>query len=230
MGIWGKVATAFRGGVSEAGEAIVDHQALRILDQEIREADNELAKSKSALAGIIAKRKLVQRKVDSLQTSMAEYEGYAMKALDQGDETLATEVAQKIAGLEGQLGDENAMAKAYGESEAQLRKSVSTAEANLKRLKHQVDTVKATESVQRAQASVAARFSGADSSMRGALDSLERLKSKQAERSARFEAAAELAESTEDETLDSRLKAAGIVSSKASGDDVLARLRAKQAK
>ena len=230
MGIWSKVVTAVRGGVSEAGEAIVDEQALRILDQEIRDADNELAKSKSALAGLIAKRKLAQKKVDSVQTSMSEYEGYAMKALDQGDETLATEVAQKIADLEGRLTDEEAMAKAYGDSEAQLRKSVSTAEANLKRLKHQVDTVKATESVQRAQASVAARFSGADSSMRSAVDSLERLKEKQAERAARFEAASELAESTEDESLDSRLKAAGIVSSKSSGDDVLARLRAKQKK
>ncbi len=230
MGIWGKVVTAVRGGVSEAGEAIIDNQALRILDQEIRDADNELTKSKSALVGIIAKRKMAQKKVDSVKASMAEYEGYAMKALDQGDETLANEIAQKIADLEVQFADEDAMAKAYGNSEAQLRKSVSGAEANLKRLKHQVDTVKATESVQRAQASVAARFSGADSSMRSALDSLERLKGKQAERSARFEAATELAESTDDTDLESRLKSAGIVSSKSSGDDVLARLRAKQAK
>ena len=227
MGIWGKVATAIRGGVNEAGEAIVDHQALRILDQEIREADNELAKSKSALTGIIAKRKLAEKKVASLKNSIAEYEGYAMKALDQ-DAGLAAEVAEKIAALEGQLHDEEAMAKAYGGSESQLRKSVAAAEASLKRLKQQVDTVKATESVHKAQAAVAARYSGADSSMRGAIDSLERLKAKQAERAARFDAAAELAESTDGEDLESRLKSAGIVASKSSGDDVLARLRAKK--
>ena len=133
MGIWGKVVTAVRGGVSEAGEAIIDNQALRILDQEIRDADNELAKSKSALVGIIAKRKMAQKKVDSVKSSMAEYEGYAMKALDKGDETLANEIAQKIADLEGRLADEQAMATAYSGSEAQLRKSVSGAEANLKR-------------------------------------------------------------------------------------------------
>ena len=229
MGIWGKVVTAVRGGVSEAGEAIVDNQALRILDQEIRDADNELAKSRSAVTGIIAKRKLADKKVSSLKASMAEYEGYAMKALDQGDEGLAVEVAEKIADLESQLVDEAAMAKAYSSSEAQLRRSVATAETNLKRLKQQVDTVKATESVQRAQAAVAARYSGADSSMRSAVDSLERLKAKQAERAARFEAAAELAESTDGADLASRLKSAGIVASKSSGDDVLARLRAKKA-
>jgi len=46
MSIWAKVATAIRGGVSEAGEAIADNQALRILDQEIRDADNALLKTR----------------------------------------------------------------------------------------------------------------------------------------------------------------------------------------
>ena len=228
MSIWAKVATAVRGGVSEAGEAIVDKQALRILEQEIRDADNELGRSKDALTGIIAKRKLADKKVDSLKSSLTEYEGYAMKALDKDDDGLAVEIAEKIAGLETELLGEEGLAKAFSESEGQLRKTVGQTEANLKRLKQQVDTVKATESVQRSQAAVAARHSGAGSSMRSALDSLDRLKSKQAERAAKFEAASELAESTEEVSLDAKLKAAGIVDGGASGGDVLARLKAKR--
>ena len=228
MSIWAKVATAVRGGVSEAGEAIVDKQALRILDQEIRDADSELGRSKEALTGIIAKRKLADKKVGSLKSSLTEYEGYAMQALDKDDDGLAIEIAEKIAGLETELLGEEGLAKAFSESEGQLRKTVGQTEANLKRLKQQVDTVKATESVQRSQAAVAARHSGAGSSMRSALDSLERLKSKQAERAAKFEAASELAESTEEVSLDAKLKAAGIVDGGASGGDVLARLKAKR--
>ncbi len=228
MSIWTKVSTAVRGGVSEAGEAIVDNQILRILDQEIRDADKELGKSKDALTGIIAKRKLADKKVEGLKSSLTEYEGYAMQALDKGDEALATEVAQKIAGIETELMGEEGVAKSYADSEAQLRKAVSHTDANLKRLKQQVDTVKATEKVQKAQAAVAARHSGAGSSMRSALDSLDRLKTKQAERAAKFEAASELAESTEEVSLDAKLKAAGIVDGGASGGDVLARLKAKR--
>ena len=228
MSIWAKVATAIRGGVSEAGEAIVDHQVLRILDQEIRDADSELGRSKEALTGIIAKRKLADKKVESLKSSLAEYEGYAMQALDKGDDTLATEIAEKLAGLETELVGEESFAKTFADSEAQLRKAVSRTEGGLKRLKQQVDTVKATEKVQKAQAAVAARHSGAGSSMRSALDSLERLKTKQAERAAQFEAASELAESTEQVSLDDKLKAAGIVGGSASGSDVLARLKAKR--
>ena len=228
MSIWAKVTTAVRGGVSEAGEAIVDNQILRILDQEIRDADKELSQSKDALTGIIAKRKLADKKVAGLKSSLEEYEGYAMQALDKGDDALANEVAEKIAGLETEMLGEEGVAKSYADSEAQLRKAVSHTDANLKRLKQQVDTVKATEKVQKAQAAVAARHSGAGSSMRSALDSLDRLKTKQAERSARFEAASELAESTEEVSLDAKLKAAGIVGSGASGGDVLARLKAKR--
>jgi phage shock protein A len=229
MSIWKKVVTAVRGGVNEAGEAIVDHQALRILDQEIRDADGALGKSKEALTDIIAKRKLADKKVESLKSSLVEYEGYAMQALDKGDETLANEVSEKIAGIETELAGEEGLAKSFANSEAQLRRAVSHTEANLKRLKHQVDTVKATEKVQRAQAAVAARHSGAGSNMRSAVDSLERLKTKQAERSAKFEAASELASSTEEASLDAKLKAAGIVGGGASGNDVLARLKAKRA-
>jgi len=228
LNIWAKVATAVRGGVNEAGEAIADNQALRILDQEIRDADNELIRSKEALTGIIAKRKIADKKVESLQASIKEYDGYAMQALDKGDETLATEIAGKIAGLEAELAGEEGLAKSFTDSEAQLRRAVVQTEANLKRLKQQVDTVKATETVQRAQAAIAARHSGANSSMRSAVDSLERLKTKQAERAAKFEAANELAHSTEEVSLDDKLKAAGIIDGGAKGGDVLARLKARR--
>ena len=202
---------------------------MRILDLEIRDADSELGKSKEALTDIIAKRKLADKKVESLTSSLAEYEGYAMQALDKGDEALANEISEKIAGIETELAGEEGLAKSFSGSEAQLRRAVSQTEANLKRLKHQVDTVKATEKVQRAQAAVAARHSGTGSSMRSAVDSLERLKTKQAERSAKFEAASELASSTEEASLDAKLKAAGIVDGGASGNDVLARLKARRA-
>ncbi len=228
MSIWSQILTAVRGGVTEVGEAVVDHQALRILDQEIRDADNELIKSKNALTGIIAKRKLADRKVRGIKDSIAEYEGYAMKALEQNDEVLAGEVAAKIADLEVELANEENLAKAFADSDANLRKAVAAADGNLRRLKQQVDTVKATESVQKAQAAVAARYTGANSSMRSAVDSLERLKVKQVERAARFEAAAELAEAPADSDLESRLKSAGIKSGQSNGGDVLARLKAKK--
>ena len=154
MNIWAKMMTALRGGVNEAGEAIVDTQALRILDQEVRDASEELKKSKDGLAEILARQKLSEEKSASLKAKVKEHEGFAMKALEKGDETLARDVAQKIADFENQLALEAEAGTGYEKSANDLRAAIKQTEQNLKRIKQQVDTVKATENVQRAQAAV----------------------------------------------------------------------------
>ncbi len=220
--------TALKGATNEVGEAIADSNALRILDQEIREASDQLQQSKTQLAGIMAKQKLSSQKCVELKEKVAEYEGYAIKALDQGDESLATEVASKIAEYEAQLNSEQEMEKSFAVSIVSLKKAIKDAEANLRRLKQQVDTVKATESVQKAQAACAAKHSGVNSKMATATDSLERIKQRQAERAAQMEAASELSGDTAENDLQAKLKAAGITKGDADASSVLERLKAKQ--
>ena len=228
MNVWSKMLTALRGGANEVGEAVVDSQALRILDQEIRDADLELRKSKEALAEIMAKHKLASDKVSKSAASIAEYEQYALKALEAGNETLAREVAEKIANLEIEQAGEREQAEGFAASVAQLRKAVTQAEGNIKRLKQQVDTVKATESVQKAQMAVAQRYGGSQAKLQTAVESLERIKQKQAERAAKMEASAELAAtSAPHDSLEAKLRAAGIKADNASADSVLARLKDK---
>lgn len=225
MNIWAKMLTALRGGVNEAGEAIVDSQALRILDQEVRDAGVEIRQSKDSLTSIMANKKLSEEKRAKLQDQISEHEGYAIQAMDKGDEGLALEVAQKIADLENQLQVETEAYQGYADSATKLQSAIKQAEANIKRLKQQVDTVKATENVQRAQKAVAERHSGSNSRLRTAMDSLERIKEKQALTGAKIDAAAELTGATSDNSLQDKLEAAGIAPSSRSADDILARLR-----
>ncbi len=227
MNILQKLFTAARGAATEVGETIVDNQALRILDQEIRDADVELRKAKDALTEIMAKRKLGTNKVNDLRNTIKRYENNAMQALNQGNEALATEVAERIAQMEADLATEEVLVNDFQQSEQNLRNTIAKTEGHIKRLKQQVQTVKATEAVQKAQASVAARHSGANSSMQGALGSLERIRQRQTEQAARFEAAEELDTMEGENDLDAKLAAAGIGSS-AGGGDVLARLKARQ--
>ena len=228
MSIWGKVMTALKGATNEVGEAIADSNALRILDQEIREASDQLQQSKTQLAGIMAKKKLSGQKCSELKVKIAEYEGYAMSALRQGDETLATDVATKIAEYEDNLTTEQEMEKSFAQSTVSLKKAIADAESNLRRLKQQVDTVKATESVQKAQAACAAKHSGVNSKMATATESLERIKRRQAERAAQMEAASELSGDTAENDLQAKLKAAGITKGDADAASVLERLKARR--
>ncbi len=227
MSVWLKLVTAVRGGANEAAEAVADSQALRILDQEIREAESEIGKSEHALTSIIAKQKLAQRKVNDFLASITEHEGYAGQALEQGNEALALEIAEKISDLEQQNETEQDFLNQFASSAENLKHSIQETKRNMRRMKQQVDTVKATQSVQKAQSSLASRHLGANSRMKTASESLERIKAKQAQRSAELEAAGELALADSGDDLKAKLKSAGITGS-SSGQDVLSRLRAKQ--
>ena len=228
MNIWAKMITALRGGANEMGEAIIDSQALRILDQEVRDSSEELRESKSALASIMAQQKLAEEKCAELKKAIETHEGYATQALEKGQEALALEVAEKIADKENQLASEQAHAESFAKSASDLRAAVNQAEQNIKRLKQQVDTVKATENVQRAQAAVAEKYGGSDSKLRTAMDSLERIKEKQKMKSATMKAATELAQDNIDDSLEQKLEQAGIKASHTQAKDVLERLKAKK--
>ncbi|WP_434778117.1 PspA/IM30 family protein [Neisseria sp. Ec49-e6-T10] len=229
MSIWNKMVTALRGGAHEVGETLLDSQALRILDQEIRDADAELRRSKEALAEIMAKQKLAAVEVKKYQDKIAEYERYTLQALDADNEDLAKEVAGKIANLEGLLAESESQTNSYATSVEQLRKAVIQTEAHIKRMKQQADTVRATENVQKAQMAVSKSYGGSQARMHTALESLERIKKQQAERAAKMEASNELANLEDaDAQLEHKLRDAGIIPDAYSADSVLARLKNKK--
>lgn len=226
MSVWKKLVTAIKGGVTEAAESVADNQAIRILEQEIREAKDELRKSDHARTQILAKCKLAQQKVDDLQASINEYEEHARKAIDT-DRQLALDCANKVADLKGQMDSEDQYLQQFKKSEQQLAQNISQAKANLRRLEQQVDMVKATESVQKAQVAVSSRHTGANSKMKTATESLQRIQDKQKLRDAELQAAEELATSESTDDLEKRLANAGIKGGQSSAEDELNRILGK---
>lgn len=224
MSVWKKLMTAMKGGVNDAAETVADSQALRILDQEMREAKEQLRKSDNALTQIMAKRKLSEQKLTGLQKSIEEYETHARAAIGKNDQQLALDCAQKVADLRNEVEAEQQYADQFVKSEQTLRKNISQAKANLRRMEQQVDMVKATASVQKAQEAVSSRHLGANNRMKTAAESLTRINEKQQQRNAELEAAEELAADESGSELETRLAAAGIKGGKASADDELARI------
>ncbi|MCZ2721451.1 PspA/IM30 family protein [Marinomonas sp. 15G1-11] len=228
-----KLWTALRGAANEGVEAVADTQAIRILDQEMREAKKELQACDESLTRIMAKRKLAQGKVDSLNADIETYTNHAIAASEKGDDALALECADKVGELEATLETEQSILESFQSSEKTLKSNISKAKTNVRRMEQQIEQVKATESVQKAQVAVSTRHMGANSKVKTALSSLDRIKEKQQQRSAELEVAEELANEENGSDLDAKLKAAGIKpgSSQKSGSDKLAQiLAAKKAK
>ena len=230
MSIFNKLVTAIRGGATEVGEAIVDTQAIRILDQELRDSKVALNEAKTSLTAIMAEKMGVDRKVKDLGSKIKEHEGYAMQALDKGDEGLATDVATKIADFEHELNIQSGILEGYVSKINTLKKMISQTERNIQAMDREISVVKTTEKVQKANDLAAAKFSGSNSSMRSATDSLERIKARQQKREDQSKAAMELEAEESGDDLQARLKNAGIVDSGSSGSSVLERLKKQKEK
>jgi phage shock protein A len=226
MSIFSKLITLFRGASYDAGAAVVDANALRILDQEIRDADNALARARDDLATLVAKRRMTEKEVQNLKDQSARYENSARAALAKGDEALATEVAQRIAELEGEIGLKTPQLADMRAAEERMHQTIAQTQQKVENLRREIDVVKVNDSVQRAQAAVASRGGSATAALGSAADSLKRIKERQAVQDEKFRAAGELEDRRTGADLDAKLAAAGILPGHTSASDVLARLKA----
>lgn len=226
MSMLSKLFTLLRGGAYEAGATVVDANALRILDQEIRDADSALGRARDDLATLVAKRRMLEKELTSLRDQSGRYESSARAALAKGDEALAMEVAQRIADLETESNLKTPQLADMRSAEDRLHQVIATTQQKVEGLRREIDVVKVNESVQRAQASVASRGAGATASLGSAADSLKRIKERQAIQEEKFRAAGELEDRRTGADLDAKLQAAGILPGHHSAADVLARLKA----
>jgi len=228
MSILSKIFTAIKGGAREVGESIVDANGIRIFEQEIADAENALQNAKKNLTEVMAKEMQTKRKLSALDDSISEHENYATQALSKGDEALALEIAEKIAQFENEKAELQEVAKTYTDSVAALKAQVKEAEKTIKENQRQLSMVKTTESVQKATMAVNNTLSANDNSMSSAKASLERIKQRQADRADQLSAAKQLDSEANGDDLKNRMAEAGIGDNSSKGNDVLARLKAKQ--
>lgn len=226
MTIWRKLFTLGRAGAHDAAAGVVDANAIKILDQEIRDADTAQGKARDDMAGLVARRRILEKEVASFREQALKYENSARAAVGKGDMDLARQVAQRIADLEQQVSVKEPQIADMRAAEEQLHTAIAATDRRIETLRREVEVVKVNESVQRAQASVAARGAGAGSSLGSAADSLARIKERQAVRGERIKAAGELEDMRTGADLDEKLRLAGIGPGQSSADDILARLSA----
>jgi len=224
MSIWRKLFTLGRAGAHEATSAVVDANAIRILDQEIRDADTAQGKARDDLATLVARRRIQENEVKSLRDQVTKYEGSARAAVAKGDMDLARQVAQRIADLEQEVTLKEPQIGEMRIAEDQLHKAISATDRRIETLRREVDVVKVNESVQKAQAAVSASGAGAGASLGSAAGSLARIKERQMIRGEKIKAAGELEDRRTGADLDEQLRLAGIMPGQSSADDILARL------
>lgn len=225
MSILSKIVTAMRGGAREAGEAIVDANALRILNQELHDAREAIQRAEGSLASLVADHELAKNKVQALNTKIQEHEGYARKALQKQDEILARDIAERIGQFLEELNHQTTVVSDLDTKITEQKAYLKEARRKVDSLEREAKMVRTTEEVQRTTMALSSSFRSSDSRVGRAADSLKRIKERQERRAAEIKASEQLARENTGADLDARLKEAGIKSDHEKADEILARLR-----
>jgi len=224
-GLFKKLITAMRGGAREVGEAVVDMNAVRIYEQEIEDARNNLARAKQDLTGVIAKEMQAEREIKRINDELGRYEQHALDALNKGREDLAEEVAVKIAELETERGSQEAAKTQFHAHVERLKGIMKQTEGTIRQHERELAMVRTTESVQKATRSITDNYGAGATRLLDAKSSLERIKKRQQDFSDRMSAADALEQESGSGSLDDKLKSAGIGDTSSGSSEVLARLK-----
>lgn len=229
MSILKSILTAIRGGASEVGEAVVDANAVRILEQEIRDAEDAIGKAKQSLTSLKASEIKLKRELNTLQNDISDYESKAIQALESNNETLAIQVAERIAEFEVDANEKDAEHKDLNMQVNKINSMIRQREKAIQKNRRELEKIKTVEQLQKATSSMSTNFAATNASEHRVSKALDRVKKKQAKWEDHMEAGEWMTEEGQGDDLDKQLKAAGIGgASSATSASVLERLKQKK--
>jgi phage shock protein A len=223
-----KMFTLFRAYEAEAGQRVIDAHALRILEQELRDAASGVAAATRELTGLMAREMADQRAHDAADARAREYEAYALKALETGEESIGRQCAEVVASAEAERERYAANLAAARRHITQLRGGIARADARIGEIRRELLAARSRAALQRATGALAVSTQGVSSALAAAEETLARITELQTDAADREAAAAILADEKSGASLRSKLSEAGIAApGPHTADAVLARLRSR---
>ncbi len=224
------LTTLMRGAAAEAEEAVFEANAIRVLEQQLRDAAFALERSKRELAMAMAHRSSEARAVEALQARIGELEASGAAAIAGGREDLATEAATVIAATEDELAERRSAVARFDVDIARLRTLSDDGRRRLGDLRRGLEMARAQEALRRAGANGRRALATGTGALREAEATLLKIRESHAKADDVAAAAADLEESASGKALERRLAEAGFGPAlKTKPADVLARLRQRNA-
>ena len=147
-------------GMEGGADAVLGDRAERLLDEEIRAIDDALHGARGEHAAAKARRVANEQHQAAITARIGEAEARVETALKQGRVTQARTAADQVVHLEAERCQRMHEGHVLGTQERQFAHVVEQLEGRLRRLKHQLDILRASNRLQRAQATVARRQPG----------------------------------------------------------------------
>ncbi len=218
--------TLFLGASARAEEQVRDQFAIELIEQKLREAQNQLKTAKVALAHLIQRERGEARQIETITVRVKDMTGRAEEALAAGREDMAGQAAEAIADMENDLARRRETLAGLELRIAQLKTSIERANRRIMDLKQGAIAAKAVRREQDMQKKLGRHLGGSS-----AMDEAESLIADVMGRDDPFEQnqiLAEIDRGLDHTSLDTRMADAGFgPKGRVSASDVLARLSPK---
>lgn len=224
------LTTLLRGAVAEAEDAVFDANAIRILEQQLRDAAASLEISRRELACAMAHESGEQRALEALHQRAAELEKSARKALDASREDMADEAAVVIAAIEDEAAERRVALQRFAADVRRLKLVAEDGGKRLAELRRGLELARAQEALRRAGANGRRALAAGSGALREAESTLARIREQNLKDQDVAAALDEMERKASGDDLADRLSAAGFGPKvKTNPADVLARIRAGMA-
>lgn len=227
MSIWTKVNTLLRASAEEPVTKRVDADAVRIFEQELRDAEQAMGRSRRQLACLMAEKKFLQRDNDSLQLGIRQREDQATEALTKGHQDLAVELAATIAEDENLLTRQQQHLDRLQQQETRLRRQLRDIARARRHYQSELRTARATRSEGRVTVELRGYRDGMSDQLASIDQSIARIRARQEHLHAMDDALTEPDHNPGNQSLDDRLRAAGIDTGDQRASRVLERIRSR---
>lgn len=218
------LSTLFRARAAEAEEALVDRNAITLLAQHLRDAKAEIARSRAAIARLMARETERGRGLDQIAREILKRETEARAAFAAEQEDLAAEIADAIIALEDRKAAETEARQALAARIDEAKARLAVSERRFEDLADQLRMAREA-SLSRVPAGIAAPTACA---LDKAVETAATLKARDQRLADLEDAYRRLDGEGPEASLDARIAAAGLDKAKEKRrDDMMKRLKSK---
>ena len=221
-GFFSRVSSVFKANANAALDKLEDPE--KMLDQMLREMDDQYRKAKSGVATAIANEKRLKKEMDDNTRQASEWESRAMTAVKEGKDDLAKKALARKKEYDSMVESLKPQWKSATENCEKLKERLRGLDQKIQQARRKRSSIVARQKTAQAQKKIQSAISGMDSA--SAFDTFSRMEQKVNGLEARTDAELELSADVESDQLEKEFKAledTGV-------DEDLAALKAKMQK
>ncbi|MGL4634366.1 MAG: PspA/IM30 family protein [Beijerinckiaceae bacterium] len=223
-------STLIRGAAAEAEDKVFDANAIRILEQQLRDAAQSLEHARKELACAMAYRSGEARAVEACEKRIVELEPAIREAIAANRTDLAEDAAAAVASAEDEIRERREAMVRFETDINRLRRLVDDSRQRLLELRRGLETTRASEALRRAGANGQRAVLAGTGALREAESTLARIRQNQTKDDDLSAALDELDRHTIGNDLNKRMAEAGLGPKRSTtAADVLARFTSNAA-